>query len=62
MERQIRYRKPNMANLPPDVGRDIIRQILNTPPPDWEARQKEADRLEQEIMKELEREKESKNA
>ena len=30
------YYKPNMANLPPELGREIIKHIMNTPKPDFE--------------------------
>ena len=34
----IHFRKPNMTSMPPEIGRKIIREILNSPKPD---RQKE---------------------
>ena len=57
MEQRIRYRKPNLTNLPPELGKAIFKQILSTPAPDRKARQREAERLEREIIKEREKEK-----
>lgn len=34
MARAKRYGKPNMTNLPPDLGRRIFDTIMNTPRPD----------------------------
>ena len=53
----LRYGKPNMANLPPELGRAIIRQIMGTPAPDRKKRKEEADRLEQMMAEELKRHK-----
>ena len=46
-----RYAKPNMANLPPKLGKAIFRQILGTPKPDDEKLDAEAKLLEKEMMK-----------
>ena len=40
MAHSTRFAKPNMANLPPELGRAIIEQILNTPKPDDDALEK----------------------
>lgn len=51
MSNTIRYVKPCLANLPPELGREIINSILNTPAPDDKKLHKEARRLEKEILK-----------
>jgi hypothetical protein len=50
-----------MANLPPELGREIINSILNTPAPDDKKLHKEARRLEKEMLKARCREIEEKN-
>ena len=45
MERQIRYGKPCMTNLPPDLGVEIFKQIMNSPRPDREKMRAESARL-----------------
>lgn len=50
-----RFGKPNMTNLPRDLGIRIFKTILSTPPPDFEAMEREADELERQMI--LEREK-----
>ena len=45
------YYKPNMASLPPELGREIIRQIMNTPKPDFEALHERAVATEREIAR-----------
>ncbi len=51
-----RYAKPNMADLPPVLGRAIFEQILNTQKPDDEQLSEEARRLEKEMVKVRDRE------
>ncbi len=46
-----RYAKPNMANLPPKLGKAIFQQILSTPKPDDAKLGEEARRLEREMIK-----------
>lgn len=46
-----RYAKPNMANLPSDLGKAIFKQILNTPKPDDDKLSEEARILEKEMVK-----------
>ena len=46
-----RYAKPNMANLPSELGKAIFRQILSTPKPDDEKLNEEATMLEKEMIK-----------
>ncbi len=33
-EREIRYGRPSMTNLPTELGRAIFKQMLNSPKPD----------------------------
>ena len=51
-----RYRKPNMTNLPPDLGIAIFKQILNSPVPDREKMRNESRRLVRENVKVREKE------
>ena len=51
-----RFAKPNMANLPAELGRAIIEQILNTPKPDDDALEKEANLFEKKILRVREKE------
>ena len=44
------YRKPNMTNMPEDVGKVIFAQILNTPAPDDEELDKKAKALEKKML------------
>jgi hypothetical protein len=46
----IRYAKPCMTNLPPELGRAVINQMMNTPKPDREAIEKRVRRLEKENL------------
>ena len=46
-----KYGKPNMTNLPSDLGIGIFEQILNTPKPDYKKMQEESMRLEREMVK-----------
>jgi hypothetical protein len=52
----IRYGKPCMTNLPPELGRAIFNQILNSPKPDYDAMEKKARALEEEMLKVMEQE------
>ena len=45
-----RYGQPCMTNIPGELGREIFRQILNSPKPDDEAMRAEAVRLEKEML------------
>lgn len=51
-----RYGKPNMANLPSELGKAIFEQILSTPRPDDEKLDAEARELEKQMIKVRERE------
>lgn len=55
MARAIRYGKPNMTNLPPELGRAIFEQMLNTPPSDLKKMKEEADMLEKKMKEEMEK-------
>ena len=46
-----RFAKPCMTNLPPELGRAILKQILSTPKPDFERMSAEARRLEEEMVR-----------
>ncbi len=56
MERPIRYGKPCMTNLPPDLGVEIFKQIMNSPRPDREKMRAESARLVKEMLEDRERE------
>lgn len=56
MANVVRYRKPSMTNLPPELGKAIFRQILSTPAPDRAKLRKESERLEREMVREREKE------
>ena len=62
MERPIRYGKPCMTNLPPELGVRIFKQILNSPRPDVEKMEAECDRLIEKFVAIREREEAEKNA
>jgi len=51
-----RFGKPNMTNLPQDLGVAIFRQIMNLPVPDREKMRSESQRLVRENVKVRERE------
>lgn len=51
-----RYAKPDMTNLPAQLGRAIFKQILNTPKPDDDRINAEARELEKEMIKVRDRE------
>lgn len=55
-----RFGKPNMTNIPRDVGERIFRTILSTPPPDWEKMNEEATELERQMLIEREKHKNDK--
>lgn len=45
------YRKPNMTNMPSELGMRIFEQILRAPAPDHKRLAKEAERLEKKMVK-----------
>ena len=51
-----RFGKPNMTNLPQDLGVAIFRQIMNSPAPDREKMLRESQRLVRENVKVRKRE------
>ena len=51
-----RFGKPNMTNLPPDLGVAIFRQIMTSPAPDREKMRRESQRLVRENLKVRKRE------
>lgn len=46
-----RYVKPSMAGLPAELGKAIFEQILNTPKPDDEKLEEQANMLEKEMIR-----------
>ena len=46
-----RYAKPNMTNLPADLGKAIFSQILSTPKPDDDALEQETKKVERDMIK-----------
>ena len=50
-KRPIRYWKPNMAALPPRLGRLIIRQIMTPRKFDYSKSDAECERVEQELAR-----------
>ena len=46
-----KYGKPNMTNLPSELGIGIFEQILNTPKPDYMKMQEESMKLEREMVR-----------
>ena len=52
MSDNVRYWKPNMTNLPYELGKEIFSQILSTPAPDHKKMQEESARLVREMLKE----------
>lgn len=57
-----RYGRPNMAALPPELGKAIFEEILSTPRPDDEKLDAEARMLEKQMLRARERENARKNA
>ena len=49
--RSMRYGRPNMTDLPTELGRAIFKQILNTPRPDDEKLEAEVRELEKWMVK-----------
>ena len=56
-ENTVRYGKPSMTNLPYELGRHIIEQIMNSPKPDFTEMDKEVAKLEEQILLERKMEK-----
>lgn len=52
----VRYVKPCMTNLPPELGRAIIKQMLNTPKPDRDEIEARVRKLEKQMIEARKRE------
>ena len=52
MEERIYYRKPQMTNLPRDVGEKIFRAILSSQAPDLQKMHEESQALETKMISE----------
>ena len=50
MAAHARFGKPNMTNLPSELGIAIFKQILNTPRYDYEKRRAETKELEKKML------------
>ncbi len=46
----VRYGKPCMTNLPPDLWESIINQMLNSPKPDEDALEARVRKLEKKML------------
>lgn len=53
----VRYGKPSMTDLPHDLGRRIINQIMSTSKPDFSETDKMIDDMTKKIIERREREK-----
>ncbi len=52
----VRYVKPCMTNLPPELWRAIIKQMLNSPKPDEDALEARVRKLEKQMLEARKRE------
>lgn len=50
MDTKIRYGKPKMTDLPEELGRSIIKTIMNTPPSDGKEAERKAEEVEKRII------------
>ena len=57
MDQAARYGKPNMANLSGELGKSIMKQIMDTPAPDREKMKAESAELRKKIVEQMESEK-----
>lgn len=48
-EKDIRIGKPSMNDMPYDLGKRVVEQILNAPKPDYTAMDQEIESIEQHI-------------
>lgn len=62
MATNTRYAKPCMTNLPPELGKSIFTQILNTPAPDRKKMKAESAKLLKAMVQERDREDERRNS
>ncbi len=56
MAESTRYGKPCMTNLPPELGRAIFKQMLNSPKPDEDAIEEKVRKLEKKMIEARKRE------
>lgn len=56
MAESTRYAKPCMTNLPPELGRAIFKQMLNSPKPDEDEIEAKVRKLEKQMIAARERE------
>ena len=61
MAQTIRYRKPQMTNLPKDVGEKIFKMILSSQAPDLQKMHERSLELEQQMMEERKKHKDEDN-
>lgn len=57
LNQTVRYGKPNMANLSGELGKSIMKQIMDTPAPDRERLKAESAELRKKIVEQMESEK-----
>ena len=62
MTEKKRYAKPCMINLPPELGKSIFTEILNTPAPDRKKMKAESAKLLKAMVQERDREDERRNS
>ncbi len=55
MAESTRYAKPCMTNLPPELGRAIFKQMLNSPKPDEDEIEAKVRKLEKQMIAARER-------
>ena len=53
---EIRYGKPNMNNLPYELGKEIFEEILNSKPVDKEARHRKVEEFKKKAIEAREKE------
>ncbi|MBQ3334010.1 MAG: hypothetical protein IJG85_00185 [Eubacteriaceae bacterium] len=50
-----RYHKPNMTNMPAELGKRVFLEILNSPVPDHAKLHEDSVRLEQQMISDMEK-------
>lgn len=55
MAQNVRYGKPCMTDLPPELGRRIISEIMSTPRPDPSILEEKTRAAKEELRKQLEK-------
>ncbi|MBQ1537621.1 MAG: hypothetical protein IIZ73_04795 [Ruminococcus sp.] len=53
MANNVRYGKPCMTNLPPELGRQIINEIMNSPRPDAKVLHEKSQKAMEELRKKM---------